>query len=66
MYLRARGLDSNPSERKLVRREFADYIDDPETHARKRDHVKRLAAMRRASREAGGLRRNEEAGQEPQ
>jgi len=66
MYLRARGLDSNPSERKLVRCEFADYIDDPETQARKRDHVKRLAAMRRASREAGGLRRNEEAGQEPQ
>lgn len=50
MYLRARGLDADPSQRNLVRREFADFIGDPETQARKRQHVKRLAAIRRASR----------------
>jgi hypothetical protein len=42
LYLRLRGLDSDPSVRRLLREEFADYIRDPQTQQRKRNHVRRL------------------------
>ena len=63
-YLRVRGLDSDPSQRTLVRSEFADYIDDIDdtaTQARKREHVKRRAAIRRAVRKSDGGPEREEA-----
>ena len=51
-YLRVRGLDADPTYRKLVRTEFVDYINDPVTRKRKRDHVRRLRAARSIAREA--------------
>jgi hypothetical protein len=50
-YLRVRGLDADPSQRKLVREEFTDYIEDPATQARKREYVRSMRAARN-----GGLR----------
>jgi len=50
LYLRARGLDSDPSVRKLVRSEFEDYIHDPATQQRKKQRVRLLASARRAAR----------------
>lgn len=50
-YLRVRGLDAGPGRRRLVRDEFAEYIEHSETRARKRDHVRRLNAARRARRQ---------------
>jgi hypothetical protein len=51
-YLRVRGLDADPTLRKLVRTEFDEYIQDPATQQRKRDHVRRLTSQRRAARDA--------------
>ena len=51
-YLRVRGLDSDPTQRKLVRREFTDYIEEPTTQARKREYVKRLMKIKRMAKEA--------------
>ncbi len=51
-YLRIRGLDSDPSFRKLLRSEFETYIQDEETQTRKREHVRKLASIRRAAKEA--------------
>lgn len=46
-YLRIRGLDSDPSRRKLVRDEFAEYLAAPETRQRKRTLLKQRGAERR-------------------
>jgi hypothetical protein len=51
-YLRVRGLDADRSVRKLVRREFEDYIDDAKTQQRKREHVRAGVRARRAARTA--------------
>jgi hypothetical protein len=50
IYLRVRGLDSDPSIRKLVRHEFEAYIQDPATQARKRQYVRAALRARRAAR----------------
>ncbi len=52
LYLRVRGLDADPSVRKLVRTEFTEYIRDPSTQRRKRDYVRRQIRARRAARAA--------------
>ena len=49
MYLRVRGMDSDPDETRLVRDDFQDYIQDKATQQRKRDYVR---AKTRALREA--------------
>jgi hypothetical protein len=49
-YLRVRGLDTNPNQRRLVRDEFQEYIDHPDTQSRKREHVTRINAARKARR----------------
>ncbi len=48
LYLRVRGLDSNPAVRRIVRDEFAEYIEDEAIQTRKRAHVARLNAAKRA------------------
>jgi hypothetical protein len=50
-YLWVRGLDSDPSHRKLVRSEFEEYIGDAGTQQRKRDHVRHQISIRRAARD---------------
>ncbi|MCA9240323.1 MAG: hypothetical protein KDA37_08995 [Planctomycetales bacterium] len=47
LYLRIRGLDSDPSYRSFLRDEFAGYLHSPATRQRRRDHVKRAIAARR-------------------
>lgn len=49
-YLRVRGLYPNPGQRRLVRDEFADFIDAPETQIRKREYVRRINALKKARR----------------
>ncbi len=49
-YLRVRGLYPDYSQRRMVREEFADYIDHPDTRARKRDYVRRINALKKARR----------------
>jgi len=51
-YLWVRGLDSDPSFRKLVRSEFEAYIADASIQQRKRDYVRHQIRIRRAAREA--------------
>jgi hypothetical protein len=51
LYLRARGLDSDPSVRKMVRSEFEDYIQDPATQQRRRKYLRQLAGDRQAARQ---------------
>jgi hypothetical protein len=51
LYLRLRGLDSDPSVRRLVRDEFAEFIHNPATIQRKREYVR---SRTRALREARG------------
>ena len=48
-YLRIRGLDSDPAVKKLMRTEFEDYIQAPETQSRKRAHVREQIRIRRAA-----------------
>ncbi len=55
-YLRVRGLDSDPSIRKLLRAEFDEYIQDPDTQARKRQWVRQVAQARRAARQTHATR----------
>lgn len=50
LYLRIRGLDSNPGAYNLVRTEFEDYVNAPETQQRKRDVVRALLRERRAAK----------------
>jgi hypothetical protein len=50
LYLRLRGLDADPSVRKLVREEFRDYVGDPETSRRKREYVRQRTRALRALR----------------
>jgi hypothetical protein len=50
LYLRMRGLDSDPAVRRLLREEFAHFIQDPQTQQRKRDYVRRVIARRRKQR----------------
>ncbi len=52
LYLRVRGMDSDPQVRKLVRHEFEDFINDKQTRQRKRQRVKQQTAIRRAARAA--------------
>jgi hypothetical protein len=52
LYLRLRGLDSDPKVRKLVRDEFAQYISHPETVKRKRSYVRSRTQALRAARDA--------------
>jgi hypothetical protein len=49
-YLWVRGLDSDPSFRKLVRSEFEAYIKDARIQQRKRDHVRHQIRIRRVAR----------------
>jgi len=51
LYLRIRGMDSDPAVRKLVRDEFEDYIGHPETQKRKREYVRQRTRDIRAARE---------------
>ena len=51
-YLRVRGLDSNPSVRKLVRAEFDEFVRDPETKKRKRVYVRQKRHAIRTARQA--------------
>ncbi len=55
-YLRVRGLDADPSVRKLVRTEFDEYIHDPATRQRKRHYVRQHVRARRAARAAATRR----------
>ena len=55
-YLWIRGLDSDPSFRKLLRSEFEAYIGNAQTQQRKREHVRRLAQIRRDARRVGRQR----------
>lgn len=48
-YLRVRGLDADPSYRKVVRDEFIQYIEEPSTQKRKRQYVRQAIAARRAA-----------------
>lgn len=50
LYLRVRGMDTDPKSRKLMRHEFADYIKAPETQQRKRAHVRTKVRALRAAR----------------
>jgi len=50
-YLRVRGLDSDPTVRKLVRDEFKEYVLDPETKKRKREYVREKTRAIRAARQ---------------
>jgi hypothetical protein len=52
-YLRVRGLDSDPSFRKMVRSEFEAYIGNARTQQRKRDHVRRQIRIRRNASRSG-------------
>ncbi len=50
LYLRVRGLDTDPRKRRYVRDEFAEYINRPETRTRKREYVTRINAARKTRR----------------
>lgn len=47
LYLRMRGLDVDPQSFKLVRDEFAEFIERPEIKKRKRTYVRELIRQRR-------------------
>lgn len=49
-YLRVRGMDTDPTYRKLLRSEFMDYIQDEQTQQRKRDYVREQNARKRKAR----------------
>ena len=51
-YLRVRGLDTDSSVRKLVRDEFQDYVQDPETKKQKRAYVRQMTQAVRKARQA--------------
>lgn len=55
-YLRIRGLDTDPEQRKLVRNEFREYIESPVSRARKREYVTRINAARKVRRLASKVR----------
>jgi len=48
-YLWVRGLDPDSKQFTLVRDEFEDYLSQPATRQRKRDHVRKQIALRRAA-----------------
>jgi hypothetical protein len=50
LYLRLRGLDSDRTVRKLVRDQFTDFVNDPETIRRKRAYVRARTQALRALR----------------
>ena len=50
LYLRVRGMDADPSFRKKLRDEFADFIQDQSTQQRKREHVRQRIRQLRAAR----------------
>lgn len=47
VYLRLRGLDSQPGFRKFLRSEFEDYLNASATRARRREHVRHAISQRR-------------------
>ncbi len=47
LYLRMRGLDVDPQSFKLVREEFAEFIERPEIKKRKRSYVREVIRQRR-------------------
>ena len=50
-YLRIRGMDSEPSVKKLVRHEFDEFVGHPETQKRKRVYVRsKIKALREAKK----------------
>lgn len=51
LYLRVRGLDSNPREYRLVRGEFMDFLNLPETRRRKREVVRAEIRKRREAKQ---------------
>ncbi|MEM6329301.1 MAG: hypothetical protein AAF790_03520 [Planctomycetota bacterium] len=55
LYLWLRGLDSAPGEFKLLREEFAEFLAEPDTRRRRREHVRRAIADRRQA--TGGDRK---------
>src|SRR5690606_25096306 len=50
LYLRLRGLDGDLSHHKLLRGEFASFLEDPATQARKREYVRAGIKRRREGR----------------
>lgn len=50
LYLRLRGLDGDPRHHKLLRDEFASFLQDPATQARKREYVRAGIKRRREGR----------------
>lgn len=50
LYLRIRGLDTDPRHRQLVRSEFAEFIESAETQKRKRDFVRARVRELKAAR----------------
>jgi hypothetical protein len=50
LYLRLRGLDGDPRHHKLLRDEFASFLADPTTQARKREYVREGIKRRRAGK----------------
>lgn len=49
-YLRIRGLDSDPTVRRMLRHEFEDYVQAEDTQKRKREFVRRWARLRREAK----------------
>lgn len=49
-YLRIRGLDADPSYRKLVRDDFEEFLNAPETRQRRREYVREKIRLKRSLR----------------
>jgi hypothetical protein len=47
-YLRIRGLDADPRYRKLVRDDFEEFLNSPETRKRRRDYVREKIRLKRS------------------
>ncbi len=47
-YLRIRGLDADPSYRRMLRDEFAEFVAAPETRKRRREYVRQKIKQKRA------------------
>jgi hypothetical protein len=54
-YLRVRGLDADPNTRRLVRDEFAEYVEHPQTQQRKRVVVREQVKAARQARKNASL-----------
>ncbi|MEM8865883.1 MAG: hypothetical protein AAGF31_10105 [Planctomycetota bacterium] len=49
LYLRLRGLDPSPKQYSFLREEFLDYLEDPATQKRRREHVRQAVQVRRSA-----------------